>query len=247
MQLQQVDLIALSRSDLQQGRLHFDKPGVLEDHGSVGRLVRAGIVENDGRLTKAGLALLDKVRKTEALLQKGVPFEKRTKADPKKMLTDGRLQWKTGKVSSKAILTNSEVLFIGTAKKKFDPKPGSTELKRKLHLTVAKALRGEFQEVWPHTFQIENLGGIEIIWLSNAEQNLWVAIQAKYYDFLRDRYPTGRWFAASAEKTVQVRVRNRGWKDGVVALVQPLEMSDWKDWPTVRRDWGSGKEKMQAV
>lgn len=244
MQLLPVDLVALNNSDLQQNRLHFDEPGVVPDSGSIGRLLRAEMMKTDGTLTKAGLALLQKVKKTEKRLQKGIPFEKRMVADPMKIFGNLDYKWKTGMVSRKNVFTNGEVIIIGTIERKFKAEKGAIELRKKLPLIIARSLKASFEEVWPHTFQIEKLGGVELVWLANAGQERYEAIQAQYYDYLRDKFPTGKWFAESPRMPLQVRVKNRGLRDGVVALVMPLLMEGWPWMPVKREEWGSGKKKV---
>ena len=241
--LEQQDLVALSRSNQKQGKLQFDVMGVVEDPTSVGRLIRAGVIKEDGVLTDAGQELLAKVLKAEKKLQVGIPFKRRTSADPAKIKEPSRRSWKTGRVGNQLVTTNSEIIFTGPSV--LSTTKASIDLRKKLHPAVALALKGDFVEVWPHTFQIESLGGGGLVWLARKGQDGWVAIQAKYYDFLRAKFPTGRWYAVDGERPVQIRVKNKGWKNGVVALVQPIEVNKGVKLPTVRSDWGNGEKTMQ--
>jgi hypothetical protein len=88
-----------------------------------------------------------------------------------------------------------------------------------------------FRQVRPHTFEVRD--GLPVVWLADQDELLYVAMQAKYLDYLLKRYPTAVLLAKEPKWGILVRVWNRGVKN-VVAIIMPLE-ADYQ--PNDREDW----------
>lgn len=229
MTLKYADMVALSKAD----------DGLLEDDAeSLGRLVKADLMTEDGRLTDEGEALFQKVKTKEKLLRAGIPVERRTTSD-KTAILEGSALWATGRVSNQPLVTNGEVIFVGKPITAMAAKPAPPDVKKRFPQTIAACLKGKFVQLWPHSFQLKRLGEFEMIWLANKDQSVKIPIQVKYFDFLADKFPKGKWFGQDVVSAVQIRVTNRGLKNNVVALLMPYSLqgtlADPKDregWPT---------------
>lgn len=227
MSLKYVDMIALSRAD----------DGTVVDHpGSLERLVEADLMDGDGRLTDQGEALYQKLKEKEKTLRAGIPAERRTKGDKKAVLT-GDYRWTTGRVSNQPIVTNGEVIFVGKPIKAMEIYKAPADVKKRFPQTIAACLKGVFEEIWPHTYQLKRLGEFEMIWLVSKDQSVKIPIQVKYFDFLADKFPKGKWFGQDAVSPVQIRVKNRGLKDNVVALLMPYTLQGILEEPKDREGW----------
>lgn len=226
MSLKYVDMVALSRAD----------DGLTHDAESLGRLVEADLATEDGRLTDQGEALFQKLKTKEKMLRAGIPVERRTKGDKKAILV-GDYRWTTGRVSNQPIVTNGEVIFVGKPIKAMETIKASAEVRKRFPKTIAACLKGVFEEFRPHTYQLKRLGELEMIWLANKDQDVKIPIQVKYYDFLVDKFPKGKWFAQDVVSPVQIRVTNRGLKDNVVALLMPYTLQGVLEEPKDREGW----------
>ncbi len=229
MTLKYADMVALSQAD----------DGVLvQEPGTLTRLVEADLMDEDGKLTDQGEALFQKLKAREKMLRTGIPVERRKVGD-KLAILEGSALWATGRVSNQPLVTNGEVIFVGKPIKAMEAKPAPPEVKKRFPQTIAACLKGKFVQLWPHTFQLKKLGEFEMIWLANKDQSVKIPIQVKYFDFLADKFPKGMWFGQDVVSAVQVRVTNRGLKNNVVALLMPYSLqgtlADPKDregWPT---------------
>ena len=121
MALKYVDMIALSRVE----------DGTVAEHvGSLERLIEAGLMEADGRLTEQGQDLFEKLKKKEEMLRAGIPAERRTKGN-KKAFLDGDYHWTTGRVSNQPIVTNGEVIYVGKPIKAMELYKAPASVKKK--------------------------------------------------------------------------------------------------------------------
>lgn len=216
--LEAIDLVTLSRYDKETGKIDFRDASILEIPVSRNRLVNAGIAEENGRLTEKGVELAKKVCETEKKLQAGVPFETRKRQNPQAMVEESGLAWYQATVKTKPVCSNGEILFFGK------PERGMSTLKMGANFVkqnIKKCTVGVFKEVFPQKYKISNLGGLEWVILANAEGGPVAAIQAKYFDFVRHRFPKGQFFARNESTAVQVRVQNMGLKDDVIACIMP--------------------------
>jgi len=214
------DWAFLARYDEDSDKLNFNDATQLETPLSRDRIVNAGLADGAGFLTKMGLAYAKKVLAREKELQVGIPSETRTKINSKAILIQPPMkQWYVASHKGKKLVTNGEILYFG--KPLSAMKAQKLDVQRLKH-TIAECHKGEFVQIFPHTYQIEELGGTEAVWLSDAKQGLFIAVQAKLFDFLADRFKAGRFFGMGATLVVQVRVRNLGLKNDVAAFIMPL-------------------------
>lgn len=216
------ELVFLAQSDGEQ----IDLAKVINTD-VITSLQNASILEATGALTDFGRAAYAKVKIREKELQKGIPVEKRTLFDPDSCLA-GPASWFTTKVNRKAVVTNLHLVYFGKSHPKMwlvDPEVG---VKQKIHRTVMQMLKGTdtFVEVTPTLYQIEYLGGRELIWLENKEHGLKVALQATYYDFLMERRPEAKFYAEASDQVVVLREESeRKGVNGAVAFVMPFIQS----------------------
>ena len=191
------------------------------------RLQEANICDVGGRLTDFGQAAYAKVKARENELQVGIPVGERVLFDPDSCLA-GPASWFTTKVNRKAVVTNKHLVYFGKPHSKMwlaEPEKG---VKQKIHSTVMQMLKGTdaFVEVIPTLYQIECLGGWEVVWLENKEHGLKVALQATYYDFLMERRPEAKFYAEASDNVVVLREESeRKGVKGTVAFVMPFIQS----------------------
>jgi hypothetical protein len=173
------------------------------------------------------------------MLRAGIPLGKRTWSNPK--LAAETDTWMTGQVNRQPIVCNGEVLFVGKPRHPMKAEKAPSETRQKLPQTVAECLKGDFKQVWPHTFQAKDLGGLEIVWMTDEDQEMFVPVQAKYFDLVVDRFPSTTWFAKTPLDVVQSRVKNRGLKDNVVAMIMPFALEGSLEVPGPREGWMNDK------
>lgn len=187
-------------------------------------LQEASICDIGGRLTTFGQAAYAKVKAREEVLQKGIPVEKRVTTDPDSCLA-GPASWFVTKVNRRGVVTNKHLVYFGKPHPKMwmaEPEEG---VKQKIHRTVMQMLKDtdDFVEVTPTLYQIEYIGGWEVIWLENKKHGLKVAIQASYYDFLMVRRPGAKFYAEASDQVVVLREESeRKGLGGAVAFVMPF-------------------------
>lgn len=191
------------------------------------KLQEAGLLTVQGTLTAFGQAAYAKIKAREKELQVGIPVEKRVLLDPDSCLA-GPASWFTTKVNRKAVVTNKHLIYFGKPHPKMwlaEPEKG---VKQKIHGTVMQMLKGidAFVEVVPTLYQIECLGGWEVVWLENKEHGLKVALQTTYYDFLMARRPDAKFYAEASDQVVVLREESeRKGVNGAVAFVMPFIQS----------------------
>lgn len=217
--LERADLATLARYNKETKKVDFQDASVLETPVSRDRLIAAGMAKKDGTLTEEGLKLAERACVLEEKLKEGVPFEKRTSADPRAMVEKGSTSnWYQATVTKKPLCTNGEIMFFGK------PEKGTSPLKadaRGFKKNITLMLKGEFKEVFPQTYQMASLSGPEWITLADSDGKAVVAVQAKYFDFIRSRFKAGRFFAKDEVSAVQVRVKNVGMRDDAIAFIMP--------------------------
>ena len=87
-----------------------------------------------------------------------------------------------------------------------------------------------FHRVYPHTYEAREM---PIVWLADQDELMYVAVQARYLDYVLQRYPTAVLLAKGPQWGVLVRVNNRGVRN-IIAIVMPVE-ADYQ--PEDREDW----------
>jgi hypothetical protein len=200
-----------------------------------------GLVDPKRKVTDVGKAKAENVRRLLKELRRGVPAERRKPAPGKLeevyvMDRDSRNKWVTSSVANKLFTTNREVMIFGP------PEPWMASNKEKgLGEKVIQLLRSMGKETYVEVaaayFQTD--GTIEpkesIIWLKTPDTHegepVLVSVQSTYYDYLMDRFPSAKIFAAvEKELPLQFRVVNKGIsKLNVIALLMPYRMpEDWK-------------------
>jgi hypothetical protein len=194
-------------------------PGSVEAFDS---LLNAGLITEKNQITDAGKSLRQKLKEKEEELKTGVDVSRRTRIDPKAALQNG--PWFIGKVSKREVVTNGEVLYVGKPLKSMKVDDLEGDRKQKVHSAFHSMLKGSFIELTPTMYQVTELGGLEIVWLENKKAKVSIALQAKYFDFLTDKFPKGSFFGISPNSVVLLKVKNKGIK-GVSGIVMPYNVS----------------------
>lgn len=123
------------------------------------------------------------------------------------------------------------------AEPQMDASRAGEELKNDVPDIIRNCGKGKPKQVWPHSYQAYSLGGIDLIWFADEEQNLIVAIQAKYFDFVFGRFPRATfWATEDSMIPIQARVRSKG-KNGVVALIAQFDVAGELEKPKERKEW----------
>jgi len=131
-----------------------------------------------------------------------------------------------GQACKQPVVSNGELLILGKPFKWMGAAPASAEKKPLFQRVVDSGATKVSMLLRPHTYQMLELGGMEIVWLSNKEQDTFVAVQVGYYDTVVVRYPTASFYLSKDHAIVQARVRNRGLKNSVVALIAILDTNE---------------------
>jgi hypothetical protein len=223
------DLAVLSKFDADTKRVNFADRMVVSDPKTSLRLPKLGLTDAKGYLTEKGLELAENTVEKVKLLRNGLPIEKRKKTDPKAIL-NSELPWVVGLIKKKDWVSNGELFILGKPEKGMEAVKGSSELRQLMPTIVAKAASPkDLVEIEPKIWQMYDIGGLDFVWLNDdkGEGMTFVPIQSKYLDYIKDRYPSGKFFIRrkKADSVIQVRVTNRGLKNNIVALVMPFDLA----------------------
>jgi len=226
-QLKPQDVYLLGKADVETGTIDLKDRMIVKDPESVPRLVKASLIATNGKLTSLGLKQAEKVRERSEMLKKGLPFEKRAKADPKALFAL-KHTWLTGTYQKKKYYTNGQIAMVGLPDKAMEAREAASDARKDIAESIKSGLAGtKWAEVKPSTWVVPELGGIEAIWMVNEKKGTMVSIQPSYLDYILYRYSTASFFADTVKglRPLQVRVKNQGWS-GVVGLVMPIQDPD---------------------
>jgi len=230
--LKHADMVALSRRT--GDRLDVNSREVFEDPLSRERLHEAGLIDEKGVLTKVGQTVAEQLEAQIEVLKAGVPIEKRKGISERRAWTSPR-PWYLLKAKALTLYTNGDLLGVGDPPKEIEETvPMPDDIKAKMPRMLQRYLSICTLEMFPHSYQLESLGGFEYVWLADASQEKMIPIQAKYFDYFMLRYPKAHFFAGGAEDAIACKVKNRGIKD-VVALVMPFRVVGVR--PQPRKGW----------
>lgn len=231
------DLVVLSKRDIVTERLDINDASLFHDPESRVRLVQDGLIEKNGTLTPEGKALTEKLDEMEISLRKGMPFEKRTRRDEPLEYSSIR-PWYMGKAFETDVFSNGEIMVVGKPHKLMNAIRGPSAIRATFHLILNKlASKKNMKQMFPHTFQAERLGGLELIWLADDPQKMFIPLQARYFDYIMDRFPRATFWGTSPSEAVTVKVRNKGVKNWVVGAVMPFIVETLVPFPTKRESW----------
>jgi hypothetical protein len=223
------DLLVLNQSDRKRQVLNM---ATLSDVSSLSRIVEAGLSDDQGKLTTKGVKAVEMVESIIRQFAAGVPLSKRKYNEAKEVERPmvGAMSWSTGEYQKKPYFTNSELIMMGRTTKVMRASSGLSSTRKSVADTITSIVAGkpsEFVELTFFLFQLDVKTGTQYIWMSSKDGKLVVPIQAMYFDFVRERYPSCTFHTNVKKPTqypsVQVRVTNRGWKNNVVALIMSLD------------------------
>ncbi len=239
------DLIAVSKHE--NGQLDINARGVFRSPQSRVRLVEMGIMDRTGKLTEQGLKVAAKVEKIVELLKKGVPIESRVVTSEKKAyLSSSRTPWWALKQKRMTLCSNGEMLVIGDPVKEMKAEKMPEEIQKKIPGLFKRFQKEATKQIFPHSYQVKDLGGLELVWLADEKQEFFIPVQAKYFDYVLSRFPTARIFSSGKlTDAVVMKVKNRGVK-GIVAAVMPIMTFEDSPKPAKREGWKVDGEEVSG-
>lgn len=229
MNLELADLMLLDKAEAGQ-KLTGSVSG-----GSYERLAEHGFIDERRFLTGKGAKFLGSLRKAVVEQQRGIAFarRKRNEADQAALPRSTPIGWFTGTYAKKQWIANGAAFIVGKPGKTMDSQAGDSEIRHKVATILQTGTAGkpeDFVDVEPYAFQVVGLGGIEMVWLKSADGTIIGAVQAMFFDLIKERYPTAT-FCAHRERFMSgalenqmfaAKVTNRGVKNNIVALVMAL-------------------------
>lgn len=211
------------------------------------RLREAGLIMCNGKVSDSVKAKLDKIGSSVEKLKEGIPWDNLRPLIPyyRSMLMC-KNPWLTVEYQGNKFCGNGEILYIGSPLKDMFSKSSTKEFKQKVFPTIIKdCLKGSWRNVYPHTYQISNLGKIELLWLSDKDQDVFIPIQSKYMDFVFYKFRSGK-FKTRSDGLIKVEVVNkkRGF-EGAMCWIMPFEISERSNIsrPKIREGWLDGGKK----
>ena len=194
------------------------------------KLRSVGFLDENLDLTADGVDVIERVKEALAKSKRGIPFHARKTTDPKKVR---EIKWLTGSISKKPVMTDRSALIVGVATQGLITEKGDSELRLRMPSTFAQMRKGNFEEVFPVAFQTD--GEIDpfvsLIWLSTNDRSRMEAVQAKYFDYLTDRFKNTRWWLDEVSSALKVTTPAGGLtSDHIVAFVMGYRTHS--EWPT---------------
>ncbi len=239
------DLIVLSRTNDEERKLDINSREVMTDPQSRERLIEEGMIEPGGAVTGKGMDAIKAIRKREAILKIGIPFSERKSSEtPKRLCRETTEPWFFAMVGKTQIVTNGEMLFIGTP----EPMMNATrnrDLQQDLPQIIHKCALGNPVELWPHSYQSSSLGGVELIWLADKDQKLMIPVQSKYLDYVVNRFKGATFWGKISDGPVQVKSKGKGTEKNVVAIIQSYDISNQLEIPKAIKGWWNEMSKQE--
>lgn len=232
------DLSALDRSDLATEKL--DR-WAKADQIILRNLTENGLSTEFGDLTPKGVKAAKVVKKKFGAFKKGIPVEERVRSEAQTIERHdiGHISWTFGEYCRKMYVTNGDFLFLGKPFKSMKASEGLAKTRQviaSMLLSQCSGRSSEFLELTPALYQVDKTDTVQMVWLVSKNPELAIAVQAMYFDFVREKFPKAvfwikhrRWLAGE-KVPVLARVTNKGLKNNVTALIMPLDM-EIKDCP----------------
>ena len=223
MTLKRVDVGILSRYNPEKSTV------TLLNADATVRLLDHALIDPGGKLTQKGLKVAENAAKKIAVLRKGIPFAKRAQPNPKALQEAGHV-WHTGVLSKKPYMTDKSLLILGKPTGEMAASQGSPDLRQRVPSTIsACAAAKDMVQLDAYMLQMIDLAEADfttLVWMVDTAQTTKVPIQLMYYDFIKDRYPSCRFYGSKGIflSPLQARVTNRGLQKNIVALIQPVRL-----------------------
>lgn len=227
------DLVCLSRADMEIKKIDYANRAVSIDPESIIRLEQAGLCDSKGNLTDEGFQKAEALKKRINDLRQGLPFERRRKSDHLKVRdTDG--QWLTGTFKKKTYISDGYFLIFAKPYASMKPQKGSAEFQKAVPQTLGVLNKmSDLVELKPRIWQMSDLGGIELIWLTDETGETMVPVQGMYFDFTLRKFPSASFYGTKGSEItpVQVRVKNQGFANDIVGALMPMDINKTIDRP----------------
>jgi hypothetical protein len=247
-----IDLLALYSASREGGQMDFNAPEICFRVGMRERLEEAELIGNGNKLTQKALTLVESVKPKLEELKAGVPVQRRARDDSKDAESSDAREWVSGSYRHKPWMCNGEVLILGKASKEMKATEGSSNVRSSVAATFHQFCAGrstEFVAVEPFAYQVDPVSWFQMLWL-RSEDGQTVAVQTKYFDLIKQRYPSASFFlrtkmpADGKVPPLQARVVNRGLKNNVVALLMPVLPGENLSVPVLAEQNGGGGGEM---
>jgi len=203
--------------------------------GSYDRLVEAGLIDADHKLTGKGAKFLGSLRAAVVELQRGVPFARRKAVDGAKGAAPRStpIGWFTGTYAKKQWIANGACFILGKPDKSMEAQEGDSEVRHKVATILQSGTAGkpeDFVEMKPYAYQVADLGGMEMVWLISDDGAIAAPMQAIFFDLIKEKFPTATFYVhrdrfgsgTMDNQMFVARVTNRGLKNNIVALVMAV-------------------------
>jgi len=225
MALKYEDLVCLSRADMEAKKIDYGNRLIAIDTESILRLEDEGYCDRKGNLTEKGIETVEKLEMKVKTLRRGVPLETRKRVDPHQV-GESEGPWLTGEYRKRPYLCDGYFFMYVKPYASMNAKRGSGDFRKHVPTMLSKVLAmKDIQELVPTYWQLQTLGGLEVIWLCNDDRSILVPIQAMYYDFTTKKYPSASYYGIEKEGTpIQIKVKNRGVPNDVIGIVMPLDL-----------------------
>lgn len=164
------------------GRIELNDRHKMRELWSRKRLEQAGLIDKNGYLTGSGLQKAETLQKLEKAMQKGIPYKQ--VADMREDILDG--EWATGIYKVRTFVAEEQFFIaFGHPEKEMKARKKSAAELQVIADFIERADQGMKKsiQVWPHTDQIEKIGGLRITWFSNEEQTMFIPVQSKYVEY----------------------------------------------------------------
>ena len=224
------EFAALYKANLQQDCL---EPNGEFAENVFHNLREAGLLGDGLFLTQKGIKAVKAVKQKINECFVGVPLDKRIKGDPKEAEkdADSQLGWVYGDYKKKEYVTNGNILLITKSTKLMKAEKGSSTVRFNASTLIAKYCSGKPSELVglePYAYQVDQSMEVQLVWLVSRDKQVKVAVQAKYYDLVKEKFPAAsfsiklRSYLEGTLTPVLARVVGKGIQNNIMAIIMPM-------------------------
>lgn len=227
-ELQFDDYVLLSHANLEAKKIDYSNRVLTVDPESIIRIANAKMADERGNLTEKGVAAATKLQDRVKLLRRGVPFTQRKKSNHFKV-AESEGPWLSGTLKKRQYISDGRMfLFDPRPYSSMDVKQGGPEFRMAIPRMVSSVLaKKNLVLVEPVIWQVQTLGGLEIIWMADAEKSTVVPLQAMYFDYVKKKYPQSNFYAQEGDPSEPVQVKvERKTGEFVVGVIATMEVKD---------------------
>lgn len=212
-----VVLSKISDKDIKARSIYSPKDLKQKHPKTYERLIKSEYMAENGGLRQEALDAIKQVKKLEATLIKGVPFNKRKTPDPTSILKED-LDWDSKIVNKQPITSNPFFAYLGKPHKLMNRKNKFSPTAKEL-IQCINPPKSQSYELTPYAYQITALDGIKIIWLKDPN-GVPIAIQSYYFDFLNENLKGIKFYIYHNDTRIFARRHGK-----MQAMIMPFDIS----------------------